>query len=176
MPGKAFDRVPVPTRWILPGALLAACCGCFLNGCCAPPGPPAGKFFDRRTVAGTLKGFVYAVDTHQWGYAYESLTASTRNEVGKLKFTAVIRFLEAPDCDVALYDLISNALELRSAPQFAGSDEARILVISQGRDSNDTLVFVEVFLYFRLEEGEWRIDLLRSLGVASVEEAPVVEA
>lgn len=176
MPGKICDPARAPSRWVLPGALLVACCGGFLGGCCAPPGPPAGKFFDRLTVPGTLKGFVYAVDTHQWDYAYESLTASTRQEVGKLKFTAVIRFLEAPECDVALYDLISNALELRSGTQFAGRDEARILVISQGRDSNDTLVFVEVFIYFRLEEGEWRIDLLRSLGVEAVEDAPVVEA
>jgi hypothetical protein len=139
-----------------------------LSGCCSPPCPPAAKFFDRQDPVSTLKGFVYAVDTHQWDYAYESLAKGTRDEVGPTKFQVVIRFLEEPESGVALFDLISNALDLRSDPEYGvGRDEARILVISKGRDSSGKTVYFEAFIYLRREDDEWRLDLLRSLGVDS---------
>lgn len=139
-----------------------------VSGCCSPPCPPPGKFFDRADPVSTLKGFVYAVDTYQWDYAYESLTRGTRDEVGATKFQVVIRFLEEPSSGVPLFDLISSALDLRDDPQLAlGGDESRILVISKGRNSGGQVVYFEVFVYFRREDDEWRLDLLRSLGVDS---------
>jgi hypothetical protein len=141
---------------------IAAATG--LGGCCGVPPPPAEKFFDRTSPEATLKGFVYAVDAHQWGYAYESLSKSTRDEIGAVKFQVAIRYLREPETDVPLFDLISNALELRR-PEGSTSEVERVLVvISKGHDSGGTLVFVKVRIYFGLEDGEWRLDLMRSLG------------
>lgn len=158
------DREYGMAGWV---SALSVCL--LVAGCCAPPCPPPGKFFDRADPLSTLKGFVYAVDTYQWDYAYESLTKGTRDEVSATKFQVAIRFLKEPKTEVPFFDLISNALEFRDDPQFAvGGDEARILVIFKGKNASGQTVYVfDVFVYFRIEESEWRLDLLRSLGVES---------
>ena len=131
-----------------------------IGGCCGPGAPPAEKFFDRFTVENTLKGFVYAVDTYQWDYAYESLSSGSREAYSQLKLEVAVRFLSAPG-GVPLFDLISNALERRAAAEESG-DLARVLVITKARDENGTLVHYEVYLYFVREavgtRWEWKFD------------------
>ena len=156
-------------------AVLAACSLLgLLEGCCSVPPPPAAKFFNRDTPEDTLKGFVYAVDAHQWAYAYESLAESSRQEYGQLRVEVVIRFLAEPNTGIALFDLISNALELRTPPSYyAQGLRAEILVVTRGRDDTGRLVFFQASLYFvkekaadgEIEGEEWHLDLLRSLGV-----------
>jgi len=146
---------------VLIGALILWLC---LGGCCSPPAPPAEKFFDRTTPTGTLKGFVYAVDTHQWDYAYESLSSASREEVGRITFQVAILYLNDPVVgEVPLYDLISSSLRKRGAEEYAG-DVARMRVITKARNENGSLVLFPVDLYFCREEKEWRFDLMRSLG------------
>ena len=149
-------------------AALAACAGAFwvagLSGCCGVPPPLAEKFFNRTSPLETLRGFVYAVDAHQWGYAYDSLASSTREEVGYLKFQVAILYLNDPvEGQVALFDLISNSILRKTPARPVGPDMAAMTVVTHARDERGKLVFFEAQLLFRLEEGEWHFDLLRSL-------------
>ena len=172
-PGRRGPRGFLARRPAEPGRLAARAVSWALllapvwigAGCCAPPSPPPEKFFDRSSVEETLKGFVYAIDTYQWEYAYQSMTSDTRAEVSQWKFQAAIRYLEDPQTKVPLFDLISNALTLRTPPRRLADDVSVVEVISRGRDSNDALVLRQVFIFFRKEHGEWLLDLMRSLGV-----------
>jgi hypothetical protein len=135
-----------------------------ITSCCSLPPPPAGKFFERGDPTSTLKGFVYAVDTHQWDFAYQSLTEASRKEIGPLKFQVAIRFLKDPVWhEVLVFDIISNALERRTKPEIAGDGRAFIRVVSKVRDAKNRPVYFPAMLSFLKEEGEWRLDLLDSL-------------
>lgn len=137
------------------------------GACCAPP--PPGKFFAREeSPSETLKGFVYAIDTHQWDYAYESLTAASREEVGRLRFEVVIRTASVPvphgegEIEVPLYDLISNAVNPRRGQKGATEygDRALKRVFTKARDSQGNILGMEVDLHFLREDGEWKFDFL----------------
>lgn len=154
----------------MPCVALAACG--ILASCCSTPVPPADRYFDRHSVSGTMRGFVYAIDTHQWAYAYESLTAGSREEVGRLRFEVAIRFLSEPRTKVPLYDLISSALDIRGRPRYSPLGElALVKVVARGRDDDGKLILIPVYLHFAREDGEWRLDLLRSLGVETARRA-----
>lgn len=143
--------------------LLAVSFSAVLSSCCAPPAPQPGKFFDRGDPTSTLKGFVYAVDTYQWDYAYQSLTKADRKEIGPLKFRVAI-FLKDPAWHaVSVFDIISNSLERRTRPQMPGDGRAYIRVTSKVRDSKGLLLFFVATLSFLEEEGEWRIDFIDTL-------------
>ena len=149
-------------------AVLAACAGALwlagVAGCCGVPPPPAEKFFNRTSPLETLRGFVYAVDAHQWGYAYDSLTGSSREEVGFLKFQVAVLYLDDPvEGQVALFDLISNSIYRKTPARPAGPDMAAMTVVTHARDDRGKPVYFEAQLLFHYEEGEWRFDLLRSL-------------
>ena len=149
-------------------AALAACAGALwvagLSGCCGVPPPPAEKFFNRTSPLETLRGFVYAVDAHQWGYAYESLTSSSREEVGFIKFQVAILYLNEPvEGKVALFDLISNCIYRRTPAVPAGPDTAEMTVVTHARDERGAIAYFEVKLLFHLEEEEWRFDLVGSI-------------
>lgn len=136
--------------------------------CCSPPAPPAEKYFDRKTPDDTLRGFVYAVETHQWGYAWDALAPSSQKEIGSpLRFEAAIRFLQEPQSRVAIYDLVTSALRLRSRRVLYSPerDRAAIDVVARGRDPNGTVVFLPFRAILERARDEWRLDLLRSLGV-----------
>ena len=160
-------------RW---GARAFCSLGCFLwiagvSSCCLTP-PPAEKFFERDDPTSTLKGFVYAVDTHQWDFAYQSLTEASRKEIGPLKFEVAIRFLKDPILrEVSIFDIISNALERRTKPQISG-DRAEIKVIPKVRGANNKPVYYDATLSFLKEDGEWRLDFLESLRAFLRDEAP----
>ena len=150
------------------GTLIAL--GIAVSGCCIDP-PPAEKFFDRREhPIDTLKGFVYAVDTHQWDYAYECLDADSKEKLGgRLRFEVAIRFLdvEIPEGDgvvePALYDLISSALHRVGRDDFEVAGENARTLIHSLVTTLDVPTMFQVALYFRREEGDWKIAFLQSL-------------
>ena len=150
---------------------LAAALGAFSLGCCVTP-PPAGKFFDRRSPTGTLKGFVYAVDAHQWRYAHDSLTEESRRELSSLELEGALRFLKVEiPCPggtvrVPLYELVSNALGRLGddASLEMGPGARRLQIHTKAREANGNLFLTSADLYFLLEEDEWRLDFLGSIG------------
>ncbi len=149
-------------------AALAACAGALwiagLSGCCGVPPPPAEKFFNRTSPLETLRGFVYAVDAHQWGYAYDSLNSSSREEVGFLKFQVAILYLNDPvEGKVALFDLISNSIYRKTPARPVGPDTAAVTVVTHARDENGQTTYYEAPLLFQLEQGEWHFDLVGSI-------------
>jgi hypothetical protein len=149
----------VPAGFV--GLLAAALAA---GGCCSPPPPRAEKFFNRETSLDTLKGFVYAVDSYQWDYAYESLCASSKKEIGRLKFEVVIRIATDPVFhEIPVYDIISQAFPDHGKITVEGEkdgDRAWILVIPSVRDSEGTPIHFSVPLSFVKENGEWRFDFL----------------
>jgi hypothetical protein len=133
------------------------------GGCCSPPPPPAAKFFHRETPLETLRGFVYAVDAYQWDYAYESLSESTRKDVGRLKFEVVIRVASVPAApEIKVYDLISRSIYQVGKTQKSGDDDgarASILVFPDVPREDGPPIYFEALLRFIKEAGEWRFDL-----------------
>lgn len=162
-------------RWT-PAAVLAC-----VAGCCVTP-PPAAKFFHRRSPEETLKGFVYAVDAHQWDYAHECLTEESRREVGAWKLQAALLYynVDVPfaggSVKVPLYDLVSNSLKRLKddAAIEMGPGAKRLEITTRARDSEGGLNYFPVTLYFLLEDGAWRLDLLGSMStLAGVRFRPV---
>lgn len=145
-------------RGLLAGALLACA------GCCSPPPPSAEKFFERQSPLETLRGFVYAVDTHQWDYAYNCLTPASQKEIGRLKFEAAIRWASDPVLhEIPIYSVISASVLYRGQMEREGS-RARILVSPKVRDSNNVPVAFPATLYFELDaaaaDERWLFDFL----------------
>jgi hypothetical protein len=136
-----------------------------LAGCCTPA-PLAEKYFDRDHPLGALKGFAYAIEAEQWDYAYESLTATTREEIGHLKFRVAIEFLNDPIGDVSIHELITNVFAW--APLAESRDHALIRIVSRGRQPDGRLLVRALDVELAYEEEEWRLDLLATAeGLAS---------
>ena len=137
-----------------------------LGGCCVAP-PLPEKFFNREHPEHTLNGFVYAVDTHQWDYAYASLSESSQEEISRFKFAVAIRVLKDPVFHQPIFDIISNAVPDYGQAEFnagslAASTLARIVVVSTVRDDGKRIDF-QAWLFFEKDEGgEWRFDFLES--------------
>lgn len=156
------------------------CCfwlvGCALASCCSPPPPPAEKFFDHSSALETLKGFVYAVDTHQWDYAYDCLNAASRAEIGRFKFEAALRWSNDPYYhEVPVADIISSSvyhvLRVEEATQ-----RAKILVAAKGRNSRGVPFGTNASLFFVKEENEqWLFDFLETVNAMPGNHAPPSE-
>jgi hypothetical protein len=147
----------------LAGASLALAA----SACCVTP-PPADQFFDRsENPLETLRGFVYAVVTRQWDYAYGSLTHSSREKIGsQLRFEIAIKYLDDPVLKVPIFDLISSSVRHHGGWQTDGDRDGAhgwMRVLPRVRDEKGTLTFREIDLAFLKEEGEWRLDLIGSI-------------
>jgi len=128
-----------------------------LTGCCITP-PPAAKYFDRESPEETFKGFVYAVDTHQWDYAYESLSESTQEKVGRLRFEVGIRFWKDPVFDVPIIEIVSNSVFHHGKTWIEGGS-AKIAVVSTVCDID----FGATLFFVKTVDDEWRFDFLRTV-------------
>jgi hypothetical protein len=136
-------------------------------GCCVAP-PPAEKFFDRKSCVGAFKGFVYGVDAEQWEYAFESLSASSRAEIGStFRLRVAVKHLRDPVFrDVSMYDLISDSVRHYGLPREDGDHEGArgsLRVAPRVANRQGGITAYAVDLIFVKEEREWRLDLMESL-------------
>jgi hypothetical protein len=142
-------------------AVLALLCG----GCCTLV-PPAAKYFQRTAEdpTETLRGFVYAVETKQWDYAYECLCESSRQEIGRWKFEVAIRAGSDPLLhEAALFDIIAQSVPHHSAPRISPErTHAWITVLPDVKGDDGKPIFFKLDLSFRREAGEWRLDFVES--------------
>jgi len=146
-----------------------------LGSCCVIP-PHPGRYFDRwQSPEQTLKGFVYAIETGYWDYAYECLTAETRNEIGRFKFEAVIRWASDPAFhEVPIYEVIKASILVRSRPVIEGR-QAWIKVAPTVTSSDGVRIVFPAKLYFSFDAGseEWLFDFLGTLqGVPGAKPLP----
>ena len=168
-------------------ALLAAACA-IGAGCCTVP--ETGKYFDRRTPMSALLGFAYAIEVGDWGWAFETLDRRSREEVGspfRLRMAAVLE--EEPEIGVSVRELITEAIRYRLPPEFPPVPDPGTALIeiiyaepgcdraTDGNGANDAATGdelppaaprpedVRIFLGVLMvrEEGEWRVDLVRTL-------------
>jgi hypothetical protein len=138
-----------------------------LGGCCATL-PVASKFFDHQHPEHTLNGFVYAVDTHQWGYAYECLSASSQEKIGLQKFKAILLWYDDPVFEQPIFDIISNAVPNYGAVEgnasaIETSTRAKMLVISTVRDDGERFDYQLTLYFVKDGNGDWRFDFIRSV-------------
>ena len=128
-----------------------------------------------RDIAGRpviSRGFVYAVDTHQWDFAHECLSARSREEISRLKLEVALRFLKDPVYgEVDLFELISSSVTRRGAPRYLpeGSDRrsaaaAYIRVFAVARRGDGARVEFDTDLIFAREDGRWRFDFVGTQG------------
>ena len=157
------DAVGGPAWYGFPGATVRRICAAVslsllvLTGC-RIPAPEAEKYFDREDPLSALKGFAYAVEAKQWDYAYESLTASTREEIGDLRFRAAISFMNDPIGGVSIRQLITSVI--RWAPLSETRNRALVRIVSKGRKGDGRLVVRALDVELLREDGEWRLDLV----------------
>ncbi len=126
-----------------------------LGGCCTNA-PPAEKYFSREYVREALSSFVYAVETEQWDYVYESISKESRDRLqitGSRLLGLGIKYWEDPVSGLPLYDLIVGALHRRAEPE-EFDERARVYV--QGK--HERLRF-EAYVLFVWEDEGWRVDL-----------------
>ena len=153
--------------------LCCLLCG-FLAGCCVTA-QPAEKYFqrDKMNPYWTLRAFVYAVDTRQWKFAYETLTEESRVEFGsQTRFSIVVGAIDVdlpmsgPEpARVSIYELISSALyRQRDRGEAVGPDGWQLETVLKARTASGGVVGVYVDLFLRLDADKiWRLDLQRTM-------------
>ncbi len=128
-------------------------------GACCVPAPRAEKYFARDWPTSTLRGFVYAVEAHQWDFAYESLSAESREMIGPLRFEVGLRLFDDPVLDVSVYDLVVSALHHVGSTQVSADESWAVIKVTAKVSSEDEpSVYREMDVIFVHEEGEWRVD------------------
>jgi len=143
--------------------LLLATVG--LVSCCSYP--RADKYFDRSFDAmDTLRMFQYAVETGQYGIAYECLTPSSRERVSPLKFEYAVRWGNLEELrDIPVWDLITQARAVYpptdDRPPANSRRDAIYLRFDQDTGDPADLSVDQRFL-FELVDEEWLIDLLET--------------
>jgi hypothetical protein len=115
---------------------------CLAAGGCCTEVPRAEKFFDRsESPVQTLRGFVYAVDTSQWEYAFQCLSSTSKAEITPFKLEAAIRWAKDPVYhEVWVRDLISSCLDRKRTILLDGG-RAFITVTTGARGRQGTGLF-----------------------------------
>jgi hypothetical protein len=162
-------------EWPLAVTRTLGCLLCvFLASCCVTA-PPAEKFFkrDKMNPYWTLRAFVYAVDTRQWEFAYETLTEESRAEFGsQTRFSILVGAIDVdlrmvgPDpVRVSIYELVSSALgRQRDRGEAVGPNGWQLATVLQARSARGQLVGLDVDLFLRLDPDKvWRLDLRRTM-------------
>lgn len=134
-------------------------CGCF----CSPPA--VDKYFDRRTPTSALLGLAYSVEIGNWDYAYQSLNLETRAQIeSPLALEIYSLWAEDPDFGINVRDLITEAIAVRFPPEaYGGRVDVVVIRIWYPDEETPELPKVELSVFLQIEEGEWRVDLLRTL-------------
>lgn len=156
-PISLFDRSQTRTAWCLLGAVWAA-------GCCHSVIPDVEKYFDRTTSTSALLGFVYAVETGNWDYAFASLDSSSRKAIetpDRLDWAVYLG--RDPDFDLPLRDVIVESIRWRSPPMpYDGRADVHIAeVVYVDPETDEELIFLDIYLV--MEEGAWRVDLMTTI-------------
>ncbi len=143
--------------------ILVTTAAAALAGCCGPQAPRAEKFFNQATPLDSLRGFVYAVDTHQWDYAYHCLSAASKAEISQTKFELAIRWTSDPYYhSVPIYDLISASVtEVVAIREESG--RSVIKVTPTARDANGILNTFGADLIFIEDKGLWYFDFFETV-------------
>jgi hypothetical protein len=144
---------------LLAGAMLAAGCRTV---------PDVAKYFDRDTPMSALLGFVYAIETRNWAYAYESLTRATQEKITPGQLHLAVLLAKDPTFEIPIRRIITEAIRLRDPPEFPAPEFATIEVWYVGRAARGILTRMKIVVWLRREatsEGDrrWRIDLLTTL-------------
>jgi len=142
---------------ILGSTSLACVVSVALAGCCSHPLPD--HYWDpTRDALETLRGFVYALETSNWDYAYDRLTRHSREEyVGGRRWASVkfpgLKLTRVPGSELSVYDAIVRCVRNRGELN-ESQDRADIRVVSISQTQA-----LELRVFFLREEGEWRVDL-----------------
>ena len=139
------------------GSAFLACVVSVSSGCCSPPMPD--HYWDpTRDALETLRGFVYAIETENWGYAYDRLTRHSRElHVGNRQWASVkfpgLKLARVPHSDLSMHDAIVRCVRNRGELK-QSENRANIRVVSVSETQA-----LELRVFFLWEEGEWRFDL-----------------
>ncbi|MBN1441445.1 MAG: hypothetical protein JXA90_02000 [Planctomycetes bacterium] len=135
-------------------------------GCCSAP-PAVEKYFDRRSPTSALLGLAYSVEIGNWEYAYDSLTLETRSQIkSPLDLEIYTIWAEDPDFGIAVRDVLTTAIAVRFPPvPVAGRADVVAIRVWYPDDEAPELPKIELSVFLQIEEGEWRVDLIRTFVV-----------
>lgn len=136
-----------------------------LAGCASGSPPPVELLFDRDDPESALLGCVYAMETGDWEWAFETLDQESREAIGSpfwFKWGTMLE--DVPDIGRPIYDVVVEAIRFRVRTVAMGENRRAIEVFYMEPDPVSGEYFprltVEVILVF--QEGGWRLDLLRT--------------
>jgi len=120
-----------------------------------------GVYFDPVRPEWALVGFVYALETESWDYAYRSLSARSREKFSQLELRVGLAFLEDPRTGIPLIDIIRGSMQERTIDDYA-SDAEQVVVWCLWEGEKDTYD-TEVILVRETDEEtgslHWKVDL-----------------
>ncbi len=138
------------------------------SGCCSYAHP--SKYFDRVDPFTTLNGFIYAIDTGHWDFAYDCLSAPSQKAITRTQLKFFLKFADDPQTGNSVWDMIQQAfpIDRRSLRWQPGSPEAVLELFQEGEDAQGTFTIHNLKLYLILEARDgvgplWRIDLERTI-------------
>ncbi|MBI4582447.1 MAG: hypothetical protein HY717_00240 [Planctomycetes bacterium] len=154
-----IDKRPVH---LLPYLILA------FSGCCSYAHP--SKYFDRIDPLATVNGFIYAIDTGHWDFAYDCLSTSSQKAITRTQLKFFLKFADDPQTGNSVWNLIQQAVPFdRKMLRWQGGAPEAVLALShEGEDAQGVPIYRQVNLYLILETREepgplWRIDLERTI-------------
>lgn len=136
--------------------LATVCCGCASI-------PDVDRHFKTNSAYETVRYFRYAVDASQYEAAYQCLSADSQQQVSKLAFETMLRFVDVPELDgIGLKKLlVKSAIDPRAESAYLGRPNKWITLIWSSDDQ-----FIEYSLMLAPgSSGAWRIDLLSTRGI-----------
>ena len=136
--------------------LVTVCCGCAHI-------PKVDRHFKTNSAYETVRYFRYAVDAGQYEAAYQALSADSQQQVSKLAFEAMLRFVDVPELGgIGLKKLlVKSTIDPRAESAYPGRPNKWITLIWSSEDQ-----FIEYSLMLAPgSSGPWRIDLLSTRGI-----------
>lgn len=149
-------------------SVLVGMVGITLPGCCSCP--DAFRYFPRHTPFNALSGFVYGVETGQWDFVWDSLSAEDRKrDITALGVEIGLDYwiLRDPRYGIPLKTII---LDSRWYPERVAvrEQEARVQVLYEGITEDGIDIYLPIDIYLVRESIDdsdelWRINFTRTI-------------
>jgi len=131
-------------------AVAAALTGLAAAGCCTPV-ILAGRYFDALDPFTAVNGFVYAVETGQYDFAYDLMSEDSKAALSRTKFKLGLMFnYKSDEVKIPIRDLILGAERYRF--EVRQSDYNRATMVVWYRLPNGNAILPTLYLVLESEE------------------------
>ncbi|MGE4603111.1 MAG: hypothetical protein AAEJ65_09425, partial [Planctomycetota bacterium] len=125
--------------------------------------PDVDRHFKLHNAYETVRYFRYAIDAGQYGAAYRCLSPESQQQISKLAFEAMLRFVDVPELGgIGLRNLfVDSTVDSHVEVVSSGQPQKWVTLIWSSDDR-----FIEYSLLLAPSpSNQWQIDLLSTRGV-----------